>query len=292
MSTSLPLPPEEMNFVGSGDFDAIGREFVRHFIELGGLRPHHRVLDVGCGIGRMARPLTEFLDRTGGYEGFDIVGVGIDWCQREITPRFPKFRFQRANVYNPGYHPGGLYDATEYVFPYPSDSFDFVFLTSVFTHMQPAEVSNYMREISRVLKIGGRCLSTFFLQTPETKALGDARQGTLNFVHRRDGYWIAYPHVADEEAICFDEPDMLALFEGCGMAMVGPIHRGAWCGRSEHVSFQDMVVIEKVRSVDWPRPAGIAARAWSRKFGRWLRRIGKRRSVALSNVRKAERHAA
>jgi ubiquinone/menaquinone biosynthesis C-methylase UbiE len=41
------------------------------------LRSHHRVLDIGCGIGVMASSLTSFLEPQGSYAGFDIVPVGI-----------------------------------------------------------------------------------------------------------------------------------------------------------------------------------------------------------------------
>ena len=294
MTTELPVPPDQLDFVGGGDFDEIGREFLRHFIEFGGLQPHHRVLDVGCGIGRMARPLTAYLSPTGSYEGFDVVGVGIDWCRGNITPRFPNFRFQLANVYSPGYHPRGLYEAAEYVFPYADNSFDFVFLTSVFTHMRPAEVANYVREIGRVLKVGGKCVSTFFLRTPETQAMTDAGRADLKFVHRRDGYWIAFPDVADEEAICFDESDVLALYNECGLALAGPIRHGSWCGRAEFVSFQDIVVCEKVRSIarPWVIPGVRTLRAVAGKLRRRWRRRSLLHSVALNNVRRAEQHAA
>nr|MEC9419338.1 class I SAM-dependent methyltransferase [Pseudomonadota bacterium] len=36
----LPVPPSEDNFVGDGDYLAIGTEFLGHFIDLGGLRAH------------------------------------------------------------------------------------------------------------------------------------------------------------------------------------------------------------------------------------------------------------
>jgi SAM-dependent methyltransferase len=294
MHDTLPLPPEEMNFVGAGDFEAIGQVFLKYFVDLAGLQPQHRVLDVGCGIGRMARPLTAYLNRAGSYEGFDIVGVGIDWCRKNITPCFPNFRFRRANVFNPGYHAAGLYNAADYVFPYPSNSFDFVCLTSVFTHMRPAEVVNYTREISRVLKVGGKCLCTFFLHTPESRALAVAGQGTPNFVHRRDGYWIAFPDAADEEAICLDEPDVIELFEQCGLTLSGPIRRGSWSGRTEFVSYQDVVVGEKVRDCHrpWVLPGIRTLRAVMRKVRRRLRGESQLHSVAMENVLRAERHAA
>ena len=57
------VPPRRLSFVGAGDFTAIGLEFLRYFQDLGGLRPTDHVLDVGCGIGRMALPLTGYLSK-------------------------------------------------------------------------------------------------------------------------------------------------------------------------------------------------------------------------------------
>jgi 2-polyprenyl-3-methyl-5-hydroxy-6-metoxy-1,4-benzoquinol methylase len=75
------VPPERMNFVGDGDFKEIGGEFLDYFIRLGGLNSGDKVLDIGCGLGRMARPLVPFLDpdKEGEYHGFDIVPNGISW---------------------------------------------------------------------------------------------------------------------------------------------------------------------------------------------------------------------
>lgn len=134
------IPPKSLSFVGKGDFEKIGREFRQHFIALAGLRPEHRVLDVGCGIGRMAIPLTEYLSPAGGYWGFDIVRKGIDWCSERITPKFPNFQFRHSDVYNQHYNPGGTVRACDYRFPFEDNFFDFVFLTSVFTHMVPADL--------------------------------------------------------------------------------------------------------------------------------------------------------
>ncbi len=56
-------PPGWRNFVGGGDFKVIGNEFFRYFVEIGGLKPHEKVLEVGCGIGRMAVPLMGYLKK-------------------------------------------------------------------------------------------------------------------------------------------------------------------------------------------------------------------------------------
>ena len=47
------VPPEWKIFVGGGNFEAIGSTFFHYFKELGQLKPDDKVLDIGCGQGRM-----------------------------------------------------------------------------------------------------------------------------------------------------------------------------------------------------------------------------------------------
>jgi ubiquinone/menaquinone biosynthesis C-methylase UbiE len=51
------IPPKRLDFVGGGDFVYVGREMLRKMIELGGLKPEDRALDIGCGVGRVAYKL-------------------------------------------------------------------------------------------------------------------------------------------------------------------------------------------------------------------------------------------
>ena len=60
---------------------------------------------------------------------------------RYATPT--QFRFQQIDVSTELYNKEGRYQASEYRFPFPDDSFDFVMLGSVFTHMLPEDVANY-----------------------------------------------------------------------------------------------------------------------------------------------------
>jgi len=156
------IPPRGMIYTGTGDFIRAGQLYLSLFTKYGMLNPDHRVLDVGSGIGRMALPLTGYLNKEGSYEGFDIVQSGVNWCSKNITSRYPNFRFRLVHLKNDLYSLQGK-AAEEFSFPYSDNEFDFVFLTSVFTHMVPDEVENYMKEISRVLKPGGRCFATFFV---------------------------------------------------------------------------------------------------------------------------------
>ena len=47
----------------------------------------------------------------GRYEGIDVVPRGIEWCRQAITPRYPNFRFQVADLYNRHYNPAGRFSA-------------------------------------------------------------------------------------------------------------------------------------------------------------------------------------
>ena len=89
----MPAPPPELMFCGDGDFRAIGAEFLERLVRDAGLERGHRVLDIGCGIGRLAIPLTQYLDATGTYDGIDPVAAGIDWCIATITAAYPNTRF-------------------------------------------------------------------------------------------------------------------------------------------------------------------------------------------------------
>lgn len=238
-------PPKSLIFIGSGDFKQIGNEFRDYFINLGGLKPEYRVLDVGCGIGRMAIPLTDYLTSEGGYWGFDIVKKGIKWCQKNITKRFNHFQFQHINIYNKYYNKKGTLAANNFDFPYESDFFDFVFLTSVFTHMQSQELENYLKEITRVLKPSGKALVTFFLLNPESKLLIEQGVSLLNFNHKINEVCSTTNPKLPEDAIAYEEEYILSLLDKYHLRTDQPIYYGGWCRREKFLTAQDIIIVRK-----------------------------------------------
>jgi SAM-dependent methyltransferase len=240
----LSPPPALVTLVG-GDFEAAGAEFMEYFETLGKLQPSESVLDVGCGVGRMALPLTRFLNADGRYEGFDAAKALVEWCQAEITPRYPRFRFQHVDLHNTFYNPDGTIRPSEFRFPYEDASFDFVFLTSVFTHMLPADVEQYTAEVARVLKVGGRCLVTFFLLNEESRGLiGSGLTQLFTFSTAREVYSPLVSQVP-EAAVAYDEGYARELLRRHGLTLTEPIHYGDWCGRLDGLSLQDIVLAVK-----------------------------------------------
>ena len=194
-------------------------------MNMAGLRPDHSVLDVGCGVGRTARYLCEYLDDDARYEGFDIMEEMILWCRENITPRFPNFRFTHAPLYNSAYKPdAGLPSADRFVFPYPDATFDFAFAHSVFTHLPPSSTANYLRELHRVLKPGGTAYTTWFLFQ------GDLASSPKTMVAEMtldpSGLFAVHNPDVPDNAVGYREDVVLAQCSEAGLAVVEPVHYG------------------------------------------------------------------
>lgn len=238
------LPPSWLHSVGNTDFVKTGDEFFRHFIDVAQLKPHESVLDVGCGTGRMAMPLAKYLSN-GSYHGMDIVEKSINWCQKTYKSLHPNFKFHYADIYNKEYNPDGKQLASKYRFPFADASFDFVFLTSVVTHMLPQDTQHYLEETSRVLKPGGRCLITWFLLNDESRSMIDRHASQIAFVHELPGCWVKNPAVP-ELAVAYPESAVRSWYQQCMLTIAEPVKYGSWCGRQQGFSFQDMIIANKV----------------------------------------------
>lgn len=250
------LPPRRYGL--PSQIRSVGERIVdKALIELGGLQPDGRVLDIGCGPGRVAAPLTRYLTN-GSYEGFDVMPRSIRWAQRKITPRHPSFRFQVADIKNLMYNPGGGQTAATFRFPYPDDSFDVSFATSVYTHLRPYETANYLNETGRVMRAGGRVLNTFFLLNEEAERLvaaGPRRPllaggGILKLEYATvdpEGYRFRAGNAAvPENLIAAYEDDVRAMYEEAGLEITDILY-GHWCGRPPNPDGlgQDLVIARK-----------------------------------------------
>lgn len=137
---AMPHAAAMEHAIGAG-FDQIGPILVgllRHY----GLRPGDHLVDVGCGAGRLAKPLAAYL--TGPYLGIDLVPDLVAHA-RQVAGR-PDWRFE-------------VIDHIE--IPEADGAADMVCFFSVMTHLLHEQTFWYLEEARRVLKPGGRIVFSF-----------------------------------------------------------------------------------------------------------------------------------
>jgi ubiquinone/menaquinone biosynthesis C-methylase UbiE len=208
------------------------------------LRPGESILDVGCGCGLMALYLKDYLAETGSYAGVDLHSPSINWCSKQIAGRRQNFQFRLIDVKSLAYNAGGKLSADNFTFPYEPASFDVILFKSVFTHLRPAEVENYLKETSRLLKADGRCLATFFLLNQEQELLAAEGRNTLKFSFGDEQWRYVYEH-SPESACAYSESFILSLLQKHDLTLARPAYYGSWSGRENGLSFQDMVIIKR-----------------------------------------------
>jgi ubiquinone/menaquinone biosynthesis C-methylase UbiE len=209
-------------------FEASGAEFMSYLRLLLDLQPNESILDMGCGCGLMALYLKDYLDENGSYVGVDVHGPSIEWCAGHITTTHPNFRFAQI---------------ADCKIPYDEQSFDAILLKSVFTHLRPAEVENYLSEVARLLKPNGRCLASFFLLNEEQRALAAAGQNILQFNFGEERWRYVYEN-SPESASAYEENYVLELIRKHNLELCEPIRYGTWTGRKNGTSFQDLLQIQ------------------------------------------------
>lgn len=225
------IPPKSAlpSYTRKGDFKKAGARFLELAVDAG-LEPHDSVLDLGCGVGRLAVALSQHLDDGGRYVGLDTDRKSIELCNEWIGSRLRQFSFVWADVFNTTYNRRAEAKAAQYRFPFEQGAFDFVFSNSLFTHLVPDDARNYFREIGRVLKPGGRTVNTIFLLNQESLAQverGESKQGALH----EFGELARVKQTSRPEAwIAFDEEFVRRAHDEAGLG-IERVRYGAWSGR-------------------------------------------------------------
>lgn len=238
------VPPAGLIFTGAGDFKAIGEKFFNMIKQECLLTPQSRILDVGSGIGRLARPFTGFLADGGVYHGFDVVSAGIRWCRTNYR-EFDNFHFHHADIKNSLYNLTAKSEALNFTFPFSNNMFDAALVISVFTHMQENGVKQYLHEVSRVLDQGKYCVCTFFIITAEREDYF-ANTSALSFKYRRGNFYLHDENVPDAN-IAFRFEPLLKMINAAGLSVVKFLE-GWWCDTAEkhnRFDFQDVLILQK-----------------------------------------------
>ncbi len=197
-----------------GDYRIGGEGMVKMLIQKAGLERHHSVLEIGCGLGRGALALSRYLNNNTDYMGIDVLREVIEFCNSNITARYPNFRFYHLDVENGMYNPTADVSVAEAQLPVSSDSIDLVFLWSVFTHLRPKDVAAYLLEIARVLKPGTTVLASHFFMNERRQER--MKQGKGLIFQPVEDFWTSAPD-QPEQAICIDEDRVMAMYADAGL---------------------------------------------------------------------------
>jgi SAM-dependent methyltransferase len=236
------LPSHLLDGVGPGDFWAVGQHMVGLLDRYANLRPTERVLDIGCGLGRIAWPLSQRLDDRSTYDGFDTLSPYIDVCRTALGLEGRRFRFYFFDLRSTMYNPEGSVVSETFYFPWRASAFTLAIATSLFTHLVPEAATHYLREISRTLERGGRLYATFFVLDEASKKLVARRTTDPPFsVPFEHGLYADAEH--PEAAVAFDADWLLEQFLEAGFTIREYVP-GSW-RRIRGAQYQDIVVAVK-----------------------------------------------
>lgn len=168
------------------------------------------VVELGCGCGRMARPLFENPTFRGQFVGIDIDDEMLDWCRRHMQrPNFSWLKSEhRSSVYSQG---NNVVKSSFWTIPLEDNSVDFVYSTSLFTHLLEPQVDNYLREAHRILKPKQRLRMTFF-------SLDSVRRGDRwTFKHPIGRAYVENPRLP-EAAVAYPDKVMMDMAASASFA--------------------------------------------------------------------------
>jgi SAM-dependent methyltransferase len=155
---SIPVPNEVLREASSvsdlAAFFAIGEawsQMVAYY-----LPPNARVVDIGCGCGKLARFFYLIPGLT--YVGIDLFAPSIRWCNKVFAPYADRFQFIHFDGHSEVYNPTGKVKSSEYVMPLSDGEVDMTVCASLFTHLFEDDARHYLAEIKRITKPGGQAI--------------------------------------------------------------------------------------------------------------------------------------
>ncbi len=207
------------------------------------------ILDVGCGCGRIAAALTQYVDQTSDYVGIDIVPGLVSFARNFITPRYPSFKFLLLNESNRTYDGWrqkdeeiGIANLTEGV---PAQSIDLAISVSLFTHLDYPAAFEMLTSIHQVLKNDGRVFMTVFVLNASAREGVEAARAPFSFKHRTpSGKLFAEKSEDPTLAVAYDNGHLDELIDFANFKLERFV-QGYWSIGATGETFQDVLILRK-----------------------------------------------
>lgn len=235
--------------VGGGYAMPVAVHFMDILVDQAGLASGDRILDIGCGCGRLAAALTQHIGPHGSYRGVDIVAGLVDFANRHIAQRFPNFTFltlQRDNpAYDPWRHQGASLVITSLEEACDPGTIDLCIATSLFTHLDTEMARETLAAMRRALAPDGRALISLFLLDAGVRALIRRGRAAFQFEHAYgEGTYVQDPG-GPLGALAFASDHFVALLAEQELYVERALY-GNWPNRPHHVSGQDILIVRRM----------------------------------------------
>ena len=147
------------------------------------------ILDVGCGTGLLGIAAEPFV-QNGSYVGIDVSRNDIEFCTSHFD--MSNYKFKHLDLVNQSY--AHSQSETLVKWQIEDESKELVTALSVWTHLNEEHAIFYFKEISRVLKSGGKAIVTMFY-------LDDKYQHSLSIRQNENGRF----HSTNQKLWVFDQ---------------------------------------------------------------------------------------
>jgi SAM-dependent methyltransferase len=235
--------------VGGGDPEVIAREVVTAIKKYAELNAGDSILDVGCGCGRIATGLTQYVEGESQYIGIDIVPGLIDFARNFITPRYPSFKFALLNESNKTYdawrRPDGEMGIATLAEAVSVNSIDLAIAVSLFTHLDYPAALEMLTSIHHLLKNDGRVFMTVFILDANALESVEAGRAPFNFKHKTpSGKLFAEQSDDPTYAVAYDDESLNELISSAGFQLERRV-RGHWSFGGPGETFQDALILRR-----------------------------------------------
>jgi SAM-dependent methyltransferase len=182
-------------------------------------KPRFSLLDLGCGSGRYAPFLDQFIPDLD-YLGMDVWKEAIDWAQQTVSPARPNLRFALLD------NSRGYAGASFHALPVTPASADAAIAMSLFTHLDPPATRGYFRELARVLVPEGVAIVTFFILDEASAGAAEAAAAQVGFPMKKEaGFW--YYGRGGYIDIYYEEAVIRRIIGEAGLELIA-LRRGNW----------------------------------------------------------------
>jgi SAM-dependent methyltransferase len=265
MSNTTPifdaLRKSEMNdWVGGSDPEAVGDACFGILNRYISITPASRLLDFGCGIGRVLLSVLKHRPGVGQLTGFDIMPQVIEFGTHHIGSTFPNTSFELIKGNNDHYDQfiaagdASVAKSREQLLATYGSTFSGAYAFSVFTHVEMADFRALLALLVKLIEPGGELLFTAFLLTPYSRQAIGKRTALFPFgetAYEADGA-IFIGNRADRMGfIAFDLALVEQMVFDAGL-VITHVEHGSWTGARFSASLQDVIVCRRPRERTGP----------------------------------------